>query len=477
MNVLLVASEAFPLIKTGGLGDVAGALPAALRALGHDARLLLPHYPGCAQKLDQPGEPIALGDPLGQGETRLLPGHMPETGVPVWLLDCPRLYERAGGPYGDEQGRDWPDNHLRFALLAKVAAMIGECGGMMGFHPDVIHANDWQTGLIPVYLHHRQVGGVRTVFTIHNLFYTGSFHPAVLGEIGLPRDYFQVYGLEFRGHVSYMKAGLFYADRLTTVSPTYAHEIQTAEFGNGLEGLLRDRAHLLSGVLNGVDYRTWDPAGDAYIKKRYAADKMAGKAANKKALQKELGLEVQDQAPLFGVVSRLTGQKGIDLILAALPGLLGMEAQLAVLGTGEAELEARLEEAARVHPGRVAARLAYDEALAHRMIAGSDMLLIPSRFEPCGLTQLYALRYGTLPVVRLTGGLADSVFETAQPEQGTGFTFRQATGTELLLALMRAAGVYRQPEVMAAMRHNGMAQEFSWEFTAKKYAALYHEIV
>ncbi|MBI4183724.1 MAG: glycogen synthase GlgA [Proteobacteria bacterium] len=476
MRVLFVVSEAYPLVKTGGLGDVGGALPAALAGLGAEVRLLLPGYPEARARLAGAADEGSLGDLLGLGEARLLGGEMPGSGLRVWLVHFPPLYERPGGPYLDPAGREWADNHLRFALLARAGAHLAAAGGGFGFAPDVVHANDWQSGLLPAYL---KLGG-RTrpgsVFTVHNMQFPGLFAAEVLGAIGLPPESFAIDGVEFYGRISFLKAGLAYADRLTTVSPTYAEEIQRPAGGGGLAGLVAKRAGVLTGLVNGVDYRIWDPAKDRLIARRYGPRRLALKAENKRALQREMGLAPEPATPLVGLVSRLTEQKGVDLMLAALPRLLGLGCQLATLGSGEARFETELAAAAAAHPGRVAVHTAYDEALAHRIQAGADICLVPSRFEPCGLVQMYALRYGTVPVVHRTGGLADTVVEVGENGKGTGFLFETPTVEALVGAVARALACYRQARRWPSIQRRGMRQDFGWGRTAHKYMEIYRQL-
>lgn len=477
MRILFVASEAYPLIKTGGLADVAGALPAALAALGDDVRILLPAYPEALDKVEVKGRAIKLGDPLGVGAARLVPARMPDSDVKVWLLDCPPLYRRLGGPYLGPEGYDWPDNHLRFALLARVAAMISVGGAMMGWLPDVVHANDWQTGLVPVYLD--QWGGPATpsVFTVHNIQYQGVFGQNVLPAIGLQHEHFSMHGVEFHGMVSYLKAGLVYSKRLTTVSPTYARETQETVLGKGFQGLLALRSDDFSGILNGADYGVWNPASDGAIAKRYSASRLGGKAENKAALQVEMGLKAEAGMPLLGMVSRFADQKGADLVFEALPRILEMGCQMVLVGSGDPVLEAQAHKVANAHPGQVATFVGYDEDLAHRVLAGADMFLVPSRFEPCGLTQLYALRYGTLPVVRRTGGLADTVIDAGEAGGGTGFLFEQPEAWDLIHALERAVALFHRPKEWRTVQKRAMEQDFSWERSAEAYRALYGELV
>lgn len=482
MRLLFVSSEAYPLAKTGGLADVAGALPAALADLGVDVRVLLPAYPSARRALAEVVEERAvLGDPFGSGVARLLEGRLADSPVPVWLLDCPALYDRDGGPYQDAAGADWPDNDLRFGLLGWAAARLGHTSSPLPWRPAVLHANDWQASLAPAYLH--AWGGARpaTVLTIHNMAYQGLFPAETLLRLGLPWSMYGIDGLEFWGRMSFLKAGIFYSDRLTTVSPTYAREIQTAEYGCGLDGLLRVRREHLFGILNGVDYGVWDPARDACLAHRHAAHDLDAKPMNKHALQCELGLSADAAAPLMIVVSRLNEHKGTDLILAQIPFLTAAGAQLAVLGTGDRELEEGFRQAARRHPGQVAVNIGYSEDLAHRMQAGADMLLMPSRSEPCGLTQFYAFRYGTVPVVHRTGGLADSVtdvtYETLLAGSATGFMFGTPTASAFQWALERALGMFAQPEQWRRIRAAGVAQDFSWRSSALRYLDLYHAML
>lgn len=476
MKILFVVSEAHPLVKTGGLADVAGALPAALTTLGEEIRVMLPAYPAALAALGGVDEWLSLGDPLGAGEVRLGLGRMPDSGVPVWLVDCPPLYDRPGSPYQDPEGIDWLDNDLRFAALARAAAIVCDAGAFVGWRPDVLHAHDWQTGLAPAYLALR--GGQRpaTVFTIHNVGFPGIFPADRLSELGLPPESFFTQGVEYYGNISFLKAGIYYSDRITTVSPTYAREVLDPEESGGLGGLLASRGSDLSGILNGIDAATWDPARDPCIARPYTAERLGDKAANKTALQRELGLP-EDSGPLLGVVSRLTGPKGLDLILEAMPAILAEKAQLVVLGSGEPKLERKFARAAKAHPLQVAARIGYDEELAHRIQAGADILLVPSRSEPCGLTQLYALRYGTVPVVRRTGGLADTVKNATGSRSGTGFVFSEANADDLLGAVLAAIKAYRKPRAWRMLQRRAMKADFRWDVSARQYQALYLDLV
>lgn len=479
MRVLFVSSEVFPLIKTGGLADVSGALPPALAELDIDVRILMPGYPQALARLEEPRRIASFGDPLRAGETHLVEGRLPGTQLVVWLIDNPTQYDRSGGPYQDEWGGDWFDNGLRFGLLGWVAAALCRDWSPLDWRPDVVHANDWQSGLAATYL--RAWGGPRpgTVLTIHNIAYQGSFAADLVARLELPADMYQPEGLEYWGRMSFLKAGCFYSDKLTTVSPTYARQIQSAPHGFGLEGLLAHRRRDLVGILNGVDYGVWNPAGDALLPQPYGSD-LAGKPAVKAALQADLGLEVSD-APLFVIVSRLNDHKGMDLVLAGIPFLQQHGGQLALLGSGERWMEDGFRAVAAQFPSRIAARIGYDEALAHRMIAGGDVLLMPSRSEPCGLTQMYALRYGTVPLVHETGGLADTVvdaaYDTLVGGTATGFVFKHADVGGLEWCIERVVQTYHNPDTWARIRANGPHQDFSWHRAAEKYRDLYRSLL
>ena len=471
MKVLHVAAEVFPLVKTGGLADVAGALPPALAAAGAEVRLLLPGLPAIADAVLHQKTVCEFGPAFGAARVALRQGLLPYSHVPAYVIDAPYLYRRGGSPYQDSAGAEWPDNLQRFALLGWVAAHLAAGELDAAWAPDVVHVHDWHAAMACAYMAAHAPTRAACVFTVHNLAFQGLFAQADFAQLGLPARFMDAAGLEFHAKLSFMKAGLKFADRITTVSPTYAREIATPEFGCGLDGVISGRRADVSGILNGVDREVWNPEADPALAVRYKADALAGKARCKQALQAEVGLANEADAPLFGVVSRLSWQKGLDLVLAALPGLLKSGAQLLVQGTGEAALEAAFREAERAHPGRVTTRIGYDEALAHRLIGGADAILVPSRFEPCGLTQMYGLRYGTLPVVRRVGGLADTVTDA------TGFLFDAATPAALAQALERAAALYRQPAAWRKLMLSAMAQNFSWEGAAKAYLALYREAI
>ena len=461
----------FPLATTGGLADVSAALPAALHAIGADVRVMLPGYPSVLERAVGKRKRVPIGSPGGLGEASLVPARTPDTGVPLLLVDCPALYDRPGGPYGDAAGRDWPDNAARFALLSHAASFACSVRSPMTWKPDVVHANDWQSGLVPALLATRREGRPPTVFSIHNLSFLGLFPRTIFPSLGLPAQTFNIHGVEFFDDVSFLKAGVYYADRLTTVSPTYAREVQTPDFGAGLEGLLSLRCGDLTGILNGVDYGRWDPACDLHIARPYSQEDLSGKAACKAALQRELGLEERPDVFLLGCVSRLTSQKGSDLVLEALVSLLGVKTQVALLGSGDVALERGFGALAKKHSGRAGIRIGYDDGLAHRIEAGADAFLMPSRFEPCGLNQMYSLKYGTPPIVRRTGGLADTVVDGQ-----TGFVFEKPTGNALRAAVDRAAALFSQPSKWRAMQLLGMSQDNSWNRSAHQYLELYRSL-
>jgi starch synthase len=483
MRVLQACAEIYPLLKTGGLADVAGALPSALRAQGADVRPLLPGFPSILDGLAAPAQVAEWVTPFDPAPVRLLYGALAGCDCSGYVIDAPQFYRRTGGPYADVDQQAYPDNHRRFALLGWVAAQLAQDLDPH-WRPDVVHAHDWHAALAPAYLHAegQRVGRrlAASVFTVHNLAYQGVFAAHHFGELALPDRYFAVHGLEFHGQLSFMKGGLYYADRLTTVSPTYADEIQGAEQGCGLDGLLRDRAASLSGVLNGVDDAIWNPAQDPLIPHRYDPRRLIGKARSKAALQAELGLAEDADAPLFCVVSRLAEQKGLHLVLQALDTVTARGGQFALLGSGDAGMEAAFRTAAQAQPQAVAVKIGYDEAFAHRLIAGSDLILVPSRFEPCGLTQLYGLRYGTVPLVRRVGGLADTVIDTTLEtldSEATGFVFDDFSVDALAGAIRRAIALWRRPGKKRAdwqlLQRRGMAERHDWALAAEQYMGVY----
>jgi len=478
MNILFATPECAGLVKTGGLGDVSAALPAALRRIGFDTRVLLPGYrnvrTACAS-----GETVAELEPFAGFPSARIVAAVEAPGTTTWMLDCPEYFDRDAGPYLDDRGLAYCDNAQRFGFLSYAAARIAS-GAIPGWNPDVLHCHDWQTALAPLYL--REILGATTpcVQTIHNLAFQGLFPRAVLEPLGVPDSSFTIEGLEFYGQVSFLKAGLVYADALTTVSPTYAREIQHEALGFGLHGLLARRRDALTGILNGIDDRVWDPATDPHLEQCYGAQTLELKVVNKVVLRRSLGLEQAPAKALIGVVSRLTRQKGIDLLVEAAPRLLEHPVQLAVLGDGEPEFAHALAALAEAHPGRVAVRAGFNERLAHRIEAGADLLLMPSRFEPCGLNQMYSQRYGTPPVVRRTGGLADTVTDCTpdalERGEASGFVFQEASAAALLATLERALQVYRDRPRWYKLQRNGMRRDFSWAASARRYAEIYERL-
>ena len=480
MKLLFAASEAHPLVKTGGLGDVAGALPRALLEAGLDVKLVLPNYAGTAERL-KGARMIAEFPVHGRAApARLIEGRMPGSRLSVWLVDAPEFFAREGHPYVAPNGQDWPDNAQRFAWFARAVVELAQDRAGLGWRADLVHANDWQTGLVPALLS-LEPDRPATLFTIHNLAYQGLFDAGMLHALDLPPEWWSMHALEFHGRLSFIKGGLVFADWLSTVSPTYAREITTPEFGCGLEGLLAARSDRLSGILNGVDYRVWNPARDPYLPAHYNRKSLEGKAACKAALQKEMGLPRKPDVPLFAHIGRLVEQKGVDLILECLSLFRRNRMQLVVLGSGDPALESALRAARAGFPRRIGIHIGYDEGLAHRIEAGADAFLMPSRFEPCGLNQLYSLRYATPPIVHRTGGLADTVVDADDAHiadrTATGFVFDEPTPAALRAAWRRALKLYRQPRLWRRIQKTGMRQDFSWQRSAGEYIALYRRLL
>lgn len=477
MKVLHVAAEVFPLVKTGGLADVVAALPVAQAVQGADVRLLLPGFPAVLEAVQGARTVIDIGNCFGALRVRLLLARMPGSRLPVYVIEAPYLYRRGGSPYQDSDGEEWPDNLQRFALLGWVAAHLAGQDADPQWAPDIVHAHDWHAAMVCAYMAEHTATPASSVFTVHNLAFQGLFPAHDWPMLGLGSHLMSPTGLEFHGQLSFMKAGLKFARRITTVSPTYAREIATHEFGCGLDGVIRGRGADVTGILNGIDPELWNPATDPAIASRYDAERLQGKRDCRRALQAELGLDVDDQALVLTVVSRLTSQKGLDLILAALQELVQAGVQFVVQGTGEPALEAAFRMAQQAHPGRVHVHIGYDEARAHRLIAGADLIAVPSRFEPCGLTQLYGLRYGTLPLVRRVGGLADTVTdatpETLAQGRATGFAFDAATPAAFSACVRRAIALRAEPAAWRGMQATAMAQDLSWGGPARDYLKLY----
>ena len=483
MRILHVASELYPLLKTGGLADVVGALPLAQQHTGTDARVLVPGFPTIRSGLQHVRLVAEIGPRFGAEQVRLHLGELPGSGLPVYMIDAPQLFDRPGNPYSGPDKREYEDNYLRFALLGWIAARLAQ-GLDPDWTPAVLHCHDWHAGLAPAYLQAaRETQGRRiaaSVITVHNLAYQGVFPGWRYAELDLPPHFFGISGAEYYGNVSFLKAGLHFADRITTVSPTYAQEIQHAEQGCGLDGLLRLRSADLAGILNGVDPAVWNPADDALLPAPYSAADISGKAVCKARLQQATGLAIRPDAPLFCVVSRLTEQKGLNLVLGCLPELLARGGQLALIGSGEPNLERAFLEVATAHPEAVSVNIGYDEPYAHALIGGSDVIMVPSRFEPCGLTQLYGLKYGTLPLVRRVGGLADTVIDTTLENlddgSATGFVFEAFTIEGINAAVRRAFALYRRRDDWHATCVNAMKRDFGWEASAERYARLYQDM-
>ncbi|MCY7319701.1 MAG: glycogen synthase GlgA [Ramlibacter sp.] len=479
MKILFATPECAPHVKTGGLGDVSAALPPVLARLGHQVRILMPNY--SAMKVA--GDVVASHDVLAQDQwpAAQLIEIDAGNGVPLLLLDCPSLYHRDGSPYVGADGADHPDNAIRFGFLSQVAARLGtRASPLPHWRADIVHANDWPLGMTPLYLMQARLadpGGTvaASVMTIHNLAFQGLFPMASADLLAVPWHQRGIDGVEFWGQLSMLKAGLQFADAITTVSPTYAREIQTGAAGVGLDGMLRARADRLSGILNGIDGAVWNPATDQLLPHRYGAQSLALKRLNKTALQARCGLQPRAEAMVFGVVSRLTAQKGIDLVLAALPALLAQGGQLAVLGQGAPALQQALLDAVARYPGTVAVSVDFDESLAHLIEAGADCFLMPSRFEPCGLNQMYSQAYGTPPLVNATGGLVDSVVDSTEASDGTGFVMPSADAAGFADALDRARAAFADRPRWQRIQANGMASRFGWDSSAARYVAVYGE--
>jgi starch synthase len=479
-DILVASSEALPLIKTGGLADVASSLPAALRELGHDARLVIPAYPAAVRQVRELKRLFELRLPQTTGPVHVLGGLMPDRDLPVYLVEAPAYFCREGNPYTDVSGRDWGDNPERFLLFSRVVSSLALGVPAIDWRPDVLHCNDWQTGLAPAFVQeHDERPAI--VFTIHNLAYQGLFDRATFDRLRLPPSLWSIAGLEFHQRLSFIKGGIVFADRVNTVSPTYAEEVKTPRHGCGLDGLLRQLGGRFRGILNGIDYHIWDPATDPALAQGFDRSSIHLKTGNKVELQGMFDLPANEDALVLGYVGRLVEQKGVDLIVHLLDRLLAEpNLQLVMQGAGDDELELALRDAAAAHPERVSVFIGYDEARAHLLEAGSDIFLMPSRFEPCGLNQMYSLRYGTVPIVHDTGGLADTILD-ATPERladgtATGFVFPEPTAESLWKAIARALHLAReQPEQWRGMQLAGMAQDQSWRASAERYEAFYGE--
>lgn len=475
MKVLSVTPEIFPLIKTGGLADVTGALPLALKNQGIEVKTLIPGFIPVMKQFE--GEAVYSYDDLAGGPATVLMGSV--AGLDLLVLDAPHLYTRAGGPYADPGGNDWPDNWQRFATLSRVGADIGQ-GKLGAFQPDLVHVHDWQAALTLAYLRFEDAPAPPSVITVHNLAFQGQYGADIFRLLGLPPEAMSVDGVEYYGGVGYLKAGLRAASAITTVSPTYAQEIREPAFGMGLDGLINTRANELSGIVNGIDTVVWDPSRDPHLKRPFSREHLDGRRHNRAELERRFFLE-EGHDPIIAVVSRLTWQKGIDLIAQELDNIVAAGAKLAILGKGDAELEIALAAGTARHHGRIGLHLGYDEGLSHLMQGGADAILVPSRFEPCGLTQLYGLRYGCVPAVARTGGLADTVIDANEAALAagvaTGFQFAPDSAASLTYAVRRLVNAYRDREVWTGLMREGMKADVSWDRSAARYAALFRSLV
>jgi starch synthase len=475
-KILFVTSEAHPLIKTGGLADVCGSLPKALAELSQEIKLIIPNYQ--ALKITE-NVRFLCSIRVDNRNINILETRMPDSHVTVWLVDYPAYYNYPGNPYVDENGNPWPINAERFALFCRVVVEAAMNRVHQDWKPDIVHCNDWQTGLVPALLSLER-DPPSTVFTIHNMAYQGLFPARTAAALNLPGQLWHPAGLEFHEMLSFIKGGLVYADYITTVSPTYALEIQTPEFGYGLEGLLDHRKEFLGGIINGIDMDQWDPETDPYITQHFTATTLNKKQLNKSALQRRFSLPVNDRVPLFGLIGRLVEQKGIDLILECLPEMVSMDLQFVLLGSGDKDFEKQLQNLADLYPDKIAITIGYDESLAHLIEAGADIFLMPSRFEPCGLNQMYSQRYGTIPIVRKTGGLADTVTdalpETLANNTASGIVFNEASSGSLLEAIKRTLILYNSADTWKKMQVNAMKKDFSWQRSAEQYLALYENL-
>lgn len=477
-NILYITSEAYPLIKTGGLGDVAGSLPNELLKNDQDVRLLLPAYADVMKNIKQ--SKIVTSTSYYNLPVNIIETRLTGTNVIVWLVDCPSMFNRPGGPYADQHGEEWHDNALRFAILCHIAVDIALNKLTLKWKPNIVHCNDWQTGLVPALLSLHKTRPA-TIFTIHNLAYQGIFDQQTFIDLNFPEQLWHMDGVEYYGNLSFIKGGIAYADKITTVSPTYAKEILTPDYGYGLNGLLQHRIKNLTGILNGIDEKIWNPGTDPYLVQKYNRRSIAKKSENKTKLQEELSFECNESIPMIGMVSRLVEQKGLDIILQSLKSLLSYPLQLVILGAGETHYEVKLHELAQLYPEKFKVIIGYNESLSHRIEAASDIYLMPSTFEPCGLNQLYSLRYGTLPVVTAVGGLADTVYDAndinIKNESANGFVLTSKSSAALITAVKTALALYAKPDIWKKLQLNAMSQNHSWQASAENYISLYNEAI
>jgi starch synthase len=476
MNVLSVASEIFPLVKTGGLADVTGALPAALARSGVHVRTMLPAYPDVKARLQKKAQPLHEYRNLFGGAARVIAAEL--EGLDLLVLDAPHLFDRKGGAYGDAAGIDWPDNWRRFAAFSRAAADVAT-GAIDGYQPDIVHAHDWQAAMTLAYLRYGKQPAPASVMTVHNLAFQGQFPATIFPELGLPPGAMTLDGVEYFGGVGFLKAGLQAASAITTVSQTYAQEIRTPEFGMGLDGLINVRSERLHGILNGIDTSQWNPETDEHLNVRFSSRNLKGRGGNRRAVEERFALD-RDESPLLIVVSRLTWQKGMDILVGQLDAIAATGVRFAILGSGDAGLEGALLAGSARHRGRIGCVIGYDEKLSHIMQGGADAIVIPSRFEPCGLTQLYGLRYGCVPVVARTGGLADTIIDANHAALAagvaTGFHFRPGSGQALVDAIDRLSHVFADKRAWTMMQKQGMKTDVSWDASARDYVDLFRSL-
>jgi len=480
LKILFASSEVYPLMKTGGLADVSAALPIAINHRNHDIRIMMPAYHDTLAQIENPKPVAQLTIPGIIGEISLLETKLPGTTIPVYLVDYPAAFGRSGNPYVDENDNPWADNAERFCLFSKVIAELALEKAQLGWKPDLLHCNDWQTALAPALLHFSD-DRPASVFTIHNLAYQGVFPLQTFSALGLPPQLWSPEGLEFHGQISFIKGGIVYADEVNTVSPNYAREIQTDEFGFGLDGLLKHYNQKLSGILNGIDVDTWNPESDSHLKQCYSLNSIDGKKQNKRTLQESFNLDPDPAALVFGFVGRLVEQKGIDFILKLIPQLIQLPIQLVILGTGNQNFENQIQAMVDKFPAKVACKIGYSENLSHQIEAGSDVFLMPSRFEPCGLNQMYSLRYGTIPIVNNVGGLTDTVTNlnrnSSNLKQANGFVMQQTSSEALYDEIVRSINAYQNPDIWHALITNAMKKDLSWNRSATEYLELYRKAI
>lgn len=476
LKILYASSEVYPLMKTGGLADVAQSLPATLHAMGSDIRIIMPNY-GSINSASSDEKTIAQFE-VGGEKITLIETHISKTRVPVILVDCPTWFGREGNPYLDSKGIAWTDNAQRFAMFSKVVSLVAQNKTGLAWKPNIVHCNDWQTGLTLTLLKHAGIDK-GLVFTIHNIAYQGVFPRSDFVSLQLPEELWSIETLEYYGQMSFLKGGIVSCNQLNTVSPKFAEEIQTSEYGFGMDGLLKSNSDKLRGIINGVDLKEWSPKEDSFLSYRYGIQDLQIKSKNKLELQERFGLTVDVKIPLFASITRLVEQKGVDLIIDILDKLLALDVQFIILGSGEEKIEKKLRNFAQRNKKKLHAEIRYDESLAHKLTAAADIYLMPSRFEPCGLNQMYSQLYGTVPIVRNSGGLADTVINYTKGQQGinaaTGFMFEKCESNEFFKVINQALDCYKNVSLWKQLQINGMQQDFSWQTSSKNYISMYEE--